>query len=165
LLDFSIRPLKRAERSWVDQAIRTEWGAPTIAVHQMLYLPSELPGFVAEQGGQKAGLATYHIDGRSCEIVSLNSWREGQGIGTALIEAVKRICRQKNCRRLWLVTTNDNTPALLFYQRRGFTIAAIYIGAVEADRRLKPEIPLTGIDGIPIRDEIELEIHLPGHRA
>ncbi|HOK32650.1 MAG TPA: GNAT family N-acetyltransferase, partial [Limnochordia bacterium] len=28
--------------------------------------------------------------------------------------------------------------------------------AVERSREIKPEIPLLGVDGIPIRDEIEL---------
>lgn len=31
---------------------------------------------------------------------------------------------------------------------------------LEEYRKIKPEIPLTGEDGIPIRDEIELEMKL-----
>ena len=33
-------------------------------------------------------------------------------------------------------------------------------GAVERSRAIKPGIPATGVDGIPIRDEIELELRL-----
>ncbi len=33
-------------------------------------------------------------------------------------------------------------------------------GAVDESRKYKPEIPLLGMDGIPIRDEIELEMAL-----
>lgn len=55
------------------------------------------------------------------------------------------------------MTTNDNTHALRFYQKRGFVITAIRVNAMEEQRKKKP-IPLTGNDGIPIRDEIELEI-------
>jgi ribosomal protein S18 acetylase RimI-like enzyme len=161
LPEFSIRPLGPGDRSWVDQAMRTEWGAQTVVVHQVLYRPSELSGFVAEQGVEKVGLLTYQIAGRECEIVTLNSWHDGRGIGTALIEAVQKICHVTDCSRLWLITTNDNTPALRFYQKRGFRIAAVHIGAVEDDRRLKPEIPASGLDGIPILDEIELEINYP----
>jgi hypothetical protein len=84
----------------------------------------------------------------------------GQGVGTALIEAVKVAAIEAGCRRLWLMTTNDNLHALGFYQRRGFRLVAVYPGAVDAARLLKPEIPLLGNDGIPIRDEIELEIAL-----
>ena len=64
------------------------------------------------------------------------------------------------CRRLWLITTNDNLPALRFYQRRGFVLAALHRDAIAASRRLKPQIPLLGLDNIPIRDELELEMAL-----
>jgi hypothetical protein len=59
-----------------------------------------------------------------------------------------------------LITTNDNVAALRFYQKRGFTLAALHKNALEQSRRLKPQIPLLGLDGIPLRDEIELEIFL-----
>ena len=56
------------------------------------------------------------------------------------------------------MTTNDNTDALRFYQRRGFRIRAVRSGAVDdARRRLKPGIPAIGDHGIPLSDEIELE--------
>ncbi len=58
---------------------------------------------------------------------------------------------------MFLITTNDNTPALRFYQRRGFRLVALRPGAIDAARRLKPGIPAVGLDGIPLRDEIELE--------
>jgi Acetyltransferase (GNAT) family len=62
------------------------------------------------------------------------------------------------CARLWLVTTNDNVDALRFYQRHGFRLAAVHRGAVDDSRgRLKPEIPVVGAYGMPLRDEIELE--------
>jgi hypothetical protein len=58
-----------------------------------------------------------------------------------------------------VVTTNDNLGALRFYQRRGFVLAALRPGAItEARRTLKPEISEIGADGIPIRDELELEL-------
>jgi ribosomal protein S18 acetylase RimI-like enzyme len=72
------------------------------------------------------------------------------------MEAIQ-LARQVNYRRIWLVTTNDNTPALRFYQKKGFIIIRIFANALQESHRLKPEIPLTGLDGIPIRDEIELE--------
>jgi RimJ/RimL family protein N-acetyltransferase len=63
-------------------------------------------------------------------------------------------------RRVWLITTNDNSDALKFYQKAGFRIVAVHRDAVALARRLKPEIPLVGENGIPIRDEIELELVL-----
>ena len=32
----------------------------------------------------------------------------------------------RSCRRLWLVTTNDNLPAVRFYQRIGLRVVAIH---------------------------------------
>jgi hypothetical protein len=56
-----------------------------------------------------------------------------------------------DCQLLTVTTTNDNLEALRFYQRRGFRLAAVDPGAVERGRRLKPEVPLLGNHGIPIR--------------
>jgi len=157
---LEIRLLTPADRDWVRRKIIETWGAETVVVHQTVYHPAELPGFIAEAEGEIAGLLTYHLEGEACEIVTLDAWRTGLGVGTALIETVKQAAGREKCRRLWLVTTNDNLPALRFYQKRGFVIAAVHVNSIEKDRRLKPEIPLTGMDGIPIRDEIELEMML-----
>jgi ribosomal protein S18 acetylase RimI-like enzyme len=157
---FALRPLGAADAAWVSRHIAEEWGSEIAVAHGAIYRPAELPGFVAESDGEAVGLLTYHIDEDACEIVTLDSQRAGQGIGTALIEAAKDAARQSGCRRLWLVTTNDNTHALRFYQKRGFILAALHRDAVAASRAIKPEIPVFGNDGIPIRDEIELEMSL-----
>jgi acetyltransferase (GNAT) family protein len=102
----------------------------------------------------------YNITGTSCEIVTINSIRPFAGVGTSLIEAVRDIALQSGCKRLWLITTNDNMNALRFYQKRGFILVAIHRNALDVSRKLKPEIPLIGNDGIPLRDEIELEMIL-----
>jgi ribosomal protein S18 acetylase RimI-like enzyme len=73
---------------------------------------------------------------------------------------VRAKARESGCRRLWLVTTNDNTPALRFYQRRDFDLVAIHRNAVQEARMLKPQIPDVGLDGIRIRHEIEMEYAL-----
>jgi DNA-3-methyladenine glycosylase I len=96
--------------------------------------------------------------GAGCEIVTLDSMNAGAGVGSALIETVRETARQSGCQRLWLVTTNDNLNALRFYQKRGLRLVALRPNAIEESRRIKPQIPLIGNDGIPLRDEIELEI-------
>lgn len=163
---IQIRPLTSSDSAWIGYFITAHWGATTVIAHGVSYTPANLPGFVAiEQNGAKesekrVGLVTYTIQGDMCEIVTLDSVQPGMGIGTALIEAVKKVAAQATCRRLWLITTNDNLNALHFYQKRGFTLAAIHKNALEQARKLKPQIPLFGDDGIPLRDEIELEIFL-----
>jgi ribosomal protein S18 acetylase RimI-like enzyme len=81
-------------------------------------------------------------------------------VGTVLIEAVKAVAREGGCKRVWLITTNDNVDALRFYQRRDFRRVGVARNAVEESRKIKPQISATGLYGIPIRDEIELEVML-----
>ncbi len=116
------------------------------------------------QAGELAGLITYTLRGQECEITSLNSVEEGKGIGTALIQAVEDAARAHGCSVLKLTTTNDNLKALGFYQKRGFVLSRLLPDAVTRARALKPEIPLIGYAGIPIRDEIELVKHLGDSR-
>jgi len=77
-----------------------------------------------------------------------------------LINAVVEQARGRKCRRVWLVTTNDNLHALAFYQKRGFELVAVHRGAVNESRKIKPVISLIGMHNIPLRDEIELEMIL-----
>ena len=157
---FELRPIQASDRDWVDSMAVKEWGAEMVVSRGRVYRLSDLPGFVAEIDGESVGLATYYVEGYACELMSINSWRENLGIGAALIDAVKEAARQADCDKLWVITTNDNTGALRFYQRRGFYLTALYPNAIDESRRLKPQIPLLGYHDIPIRDEIELEIKL-----
>ena len=157
---FQIRRLDRNDKAWVTPLLTEHWGSARTVSRGRIYQADELPGFIAMQKDKPAGLITYNIDRKECEITTMNSVVEGKGIGSALIDAVKSVATKAGCKRLWLITTNDNTNALHFFQKRGFRLVAVYRNAIEKSRRLKPEIPLTGNDGIPIRDEIELEMIL-----
>ncbi len=161
--DFVIEALGPADKGWVLEWIAEQWNAPMVVVHGQIYQPHQLPGFAARmagRGGEPVGLVTYTIEGKDCEVVTLDSRQTDHGIGTGLIEAVEKQARQAGCRRVWLVTTNDNLHALGFYQKRGFHICRVDPGAVDRSRRIKPEIPLTGNENIPIHDELELELML-----
>jgi len=109
-------------------------------------------------------LVTYVIGPAGCEIISLDSLKEGGGTGSALVDAVAAEATRRGSARLFLSTTNDNLRALGFYQRRGFELTAVRRGAVTEARRRKPAIPLIGDNDIPLRDEIELELRLPAQR-
>ncbi len=146
--------LRDADRAWLEAFIAREWGAPEVVARGAVYRPAELDGFKAVSEGQTVGLITLRVEGETCEVVTLNSLLPGAG--AALLDGAERYARARGCARLRLVTTNDNLEAVRWYQRRGLRIAAVYPGAVEAARRLKPQIPPIGAHGIPIRDEIEL---------
>jgi RimJ/RimL family protein N-acetyltransferase len=157
---FQIIPVSSDDKAWITSLLKEWWAGPLIVTRGKLHLADELPGFIAVHDGMPAGLITYDVVGDECEIVTMNSLVENRGIGTALISAVSNIALKAGCRRIWLITTNDNTAALRFYQKKCFSLVAVHRNAIERSRQLKPEIPETGNDGIPLRDEIELEIVL-----
>ena len=150
-----IVPLDDVWRDWAHAQLEA-WGMLLVVTRGELYDLTDSPGLVALRGEEPVGMLTYRLDGAACEVMSLESMVENIGAGTALLEAVAEIAREVGCRRLWLITTNDNLHAVGFYQRRGFHIAAIHVNAVAQSRKLKPQIPLMGMDGIPLRDEIEM---------
>jgi ribosomal protein S18 acetylase RimI-like enzyme len=157
---IAIRPLGADDKDWVKRFAEERWGSDMMVARGTVYYVSDLAGFVAVQGDEKIGLITYRIAGDSCEVGSLDSVRPSIGVGTALIKAVEAVARQAGCRRIWLITTNDNMNALRFYQKRGFVLVAIHRNAIEQARKIKPQISMLGEDGIPLRDEIELEMTL-----
>lgn len=155
--EFEIKPITEEYKDWIEKILKTSWGSVKIITRGKIHEANKLPGFIAVKKNEPIGLITYKINNNECEIVSLDSIIEGIGVGSALLEGVKSKATEKGCKRLWIITSNDNTRALRFYQKKGFIISAFYKNAIKESRKLKPEIPLTGIDGIPIKDEIELE--------
>jgi ribosomal protein S18 acetylase RimI-like enzyme len=145
------------DRPWIEALLREEWGGPVVVSRGILHYLLELPALIAERDGARCGLLTYRVDPAGWEIASINAVPPRLGTGTHLIDTVAHRATAAGCRRLWLITTNDNIDALRFYQRRGFTLVAVHRNAIEEARRLKPSIPAVGNHGIPLLDEIELE--------
>lgn len=141
------------------------FGGPLQARRGELIDVLTLPGFVAERNRRPVGLLTYRRENDECELAFIASFEQHRGIGTALLNALRG--EVADCARIWLVTTNDNLEALRFYQRRGFVLSGLRPGAVDdSRRRLKSRISATGSFGIPLRDELELELRLrpPGDK-
>ena len=117
-------------------------------------------GIAAMENDEIAGLITFRISDGICEIMSLDSLQEGQGIGTTLLEQVIAIARAEGCLKVSVITTNDNINAIRFYQKRGFDLVKLHRDSIKQARALKPEIPLAGQNGIPIKHEFEFELFL-----
>ena len=158
--NIQIRAVNKEDTTWIIELCNERWAGPMQITRGRAHHVDKNPGFIAVQDDKPVGVITYNIDGDQCEITLLNSLVEGKGIGSSLVEAVRDAASQAGCQRLWLITTNDNTAALRFFQKRCFSLVAVHRNALVKSRELKPEIPLTGNDGIPIRDEIELEMVL-----
>lgn len=148
------------DRPRLRQFWNEHWAGEFIVTRGIIHQPDHVHGFVVEDAAGWAGLITYKIAEDQCEVISLDGLREGEGIGTILLRKVTEEARERNCKRVFLITTNDNLYALGFYQRRDFEIVAVHRGAVNESRRIKPAIPEIGQNHIPLRDEIELEMLL-----
>jgi GNAT superfamily N-acetyltransferase len=172
--EFNIRPLERSDREWVAHFLDERWGTTQVVSRGKPVYGHLLPGFTAERVASEegedseesadkdskpdyVGLITVNAQEKECEITTLDSLEPEQGVGTALVQAVEAWAKESGIKRLWLVTTNDNLGALKFWQKRGYKLVMIHRGAIAEARRIKPQISITGLDGIPILDEIELE--------
>lgn len=158
---WQVQPLTPSQRQALEPLLRENWGGPLIASRGRLLDARLLPGLWVGEEGRLVGYLLYHPEGDQWEVALLEALEQGRGVGSALLGAVEELARRCGCKRLWLVTTNDNIHALAFYQRRGFSLAALHRDAVtEARKTLKPSLPLVGEGGIPLRDELELEKRL-----
>jgi GNAT superfamily N-acetyltransferase len=158
---LEVAPLRDdADRRWLADLWRSEWSGETMVTRGRVHRLRDLSALIARDGDRRVGAVTFRIEDDECELLSLNASEPGRGVGGELLGAVEQAARGAGCRRLWLITTNDNLDALRFYQRRGFRLAALHPGAVDQARSLKPAISEVGNFGIPIHDEIELEKRL-----
>lgn len=155
-----IRGIEEPDREWVRETLSDSWGSSRIVSRGVVHNADRLPGFIALLDQHYAGLLMYDVKEGMFEIVSLNVLEKRSGIGRALIQSAIHEARSLKCLRIWAITTNDNIAAIEFYQANRFKIARIHKDALNESRKLKPEIPYVGIDGVPIKDEIELELKL-----
>jgi len=144
----------------VRQTHESVWGSVMVARLGELLDVTDFPGFIAERQAARVGLAVVVPRGAAYEVLSLWAAERGHGVGRALMEHCFADAQARGCRRVWLITTNDNIQALGFYQHIGMDLCALHRNAVEAARKLKASIPSVGAGGIPIRHELELELVL-----
>ena len=155
-----IEKITEETRALVNQFLIDNWFSTDISIRGEIIDGTKLDGFLLQENNTIIGLVTYTFFGDICEIVSLDSKRENIGIGTAFLKEIEKIAIENNCKKMRLITTNDNIRALQFYQKRGYCLTKLYPNAMEEVRRAKPDVPLIGENSIPLRDEIELEKNL-----
>ena len=159
MAEVTVRDFLPADHDWARTLVAGFQGSRVARLGEVID-PLALEGMVAERDGAPIGLATViETPDKGLEVLLLQAEPSGIGAGTALLETARQVAMASGHHRLWLVTTNDNLPAIHFYLRRGMHVAAVHRDAVEADRALKPEIPEANpVNGLPIRDLIEMEL-------
>lgn len=155
-----IRPLTKNDQSWKEDLLNEYWGSTINVRKNELIDVAHDPGFVAVISEHPSGIITFRKGEYGLEITCLVSLIPGKGIGTKLLDQVITKAKEESVDKIWVIATNDNISGLKFYQKRGFILAALYSNSLEKARVLKPEIPQTGLENIPLRDEIELHYFL-----
>ena len=69
--------LPRLNQFWLEH-----WGGDFMVTRGTIYRPEQLEGFVIEDGDEWVGLLTYFVKDGEMEVTSLDSLREGQGLGS-----------------------------------------------------------------------------------
>ncbi len=155
--ELHIRSTRPEDSGLILELMNKYWGGEPLIVRAKAYYPSHLDGLLALQNGEIVGFLIYDMQGADCEIVVFEVLDKWNGIGTQMLGRLKQMMQSMDCRRIHLMTTNDNVDALRFYQRRGFHICGIHLDSMKASRAMKPGIPMSGEHDIPLRDEIDLE--------
>jgi len=149
-------------RPVTEEEIAADWvqftgGGPVVGLLRQ-YNPSDVDGLSwHEPATGKSGVVTWSIDGERAEITSVHAEPPGGGTGTRLMDLAEAELRRHGVRSVVLATTNDNIRALNFYTRRGYRLTRVHADAMDRVRVVKPGVPMTGRDGIPLRDMWELE--------
>ena len=155
---MQVRRASQDDRTWIAEVIVGEFASTRLVSRGRVHEDASLlDGFVVESDGRPVGCALWHEVEGDAELAVIVTTYRGAGAGTALLDAVVEFAREHSWKRLWLITTNDNTDAIRLYQRAGWEWVAWHRDGVTDARDLKPELPELGAHGIPIRHEIELE--------
>ena len=153
----NIEKITERTRELVNKFLIENWYSTDMSVRGDIIDGTKLDGFILLDDNKVIGLGTYKFYGDICEIVTFDSKRENIGIRTSVLRLIEQVAVENHCKRMQLITINDNLRALQFYQKRGYRLTKIYKDAMDEVRKVKPYVPLIGENGIPLRDELELE--------
>src|SRR5581483_1751994 len=142
---------RRAARELFEQ----DFGRTKVVAFGEVMDIDQMPALVAIRHSAPAGALAYRLMGDTLHIVALATdpmWQRS-GVGATLIAEAELLARRLKLSRLLVATTNDNLPALYFYQRRGYRLTALEPNSVTDHTHQE----VAGFAGIPVRDEIRLE--------
>ena len=155
---MSRRRIEDNDREAISAFIERHWHSRIVMSRGRAYRPHEHEGFIEWRDDEIVGLLTMAYEDEALQVLTLNSMLEGERIGSALMLMAIEDARERDIDRIWLTTTNDNVRAFGFYQKLGFRLVQVNVGVVDEARKVKPQIPELGQEGIPIHDELVFEL-------
>ena len=150
-----VREATDADRAAARELFARDFGRTKIVAYGEVMDIDQMPALVAVRYADPSGALAYRLHGDALHIVALATdpmWQRS-GVGGHLVAEAELIARRLNLRRLVVSTTNDNLPALYFYQRRGYRMTDF----VPSSIIMHTGQEVAGFAGIPVRDEIRLE--------
>ncbi len=146
------------EKQIISDFMTRHWGSPRMLVGMHTYDVTEIEAHgLFDAAGDLLAFASWKLRDRTIVLCALHALREGNRFATLLLGEIKALAQRIGARSIRSMVTNDNMPALVFYQKNGFRFATLYVGAVDAYRPVMPGMITHGHLGLPIHDALELE--------
>jgi ribosomal protein S18 acetylase RimI-like enzyme len=150
-----VREATDADRLAVRELFQRHFGRANIVAYGAVMDIDAMPALVAMRRDEPSGALAYRQLGDALHIVALATdpmWQRS-GVGGYLVAEAELLARRLDLRRIVVTATNDNLPALYFYQRRGYRLTDLIPDSISVQTQQKS----AGFGGIPVRDEIRLE--------
>ncbi|HEY2907490.1 MAG TPA: GNAT family N-acetyltransferase [Vicinamibacterales bacterium] len=153
-----VREATEADRRAARALFERDFGRTKIVAFGEIIDIEEMPALVAVRHHEPSGALAYRLVGDALHIAALATdpmWQRS-GVGGHLVAEAELLANRLSLARIVVATTNDNLPALYFYQRRGYRLTALVVDSITAHTREA----FAGFAGIPVRDEVRLEKRL-----
>lgn len=150
-----VREASASDRVKALELFKRDFGPAQLVSYGEAISLDNAAALVAETDGEIAGALAWRPFDGALHILALATdpmWQRA-GVGGHLVAEAELLARRQNWPRVIVTITNDNLPALYFYQRRAYRLSAILRDSIAAHTRDEKAV---GFAGIPILDEIQL---------
>jgi len=150
-----VREANDQDRAEARVLFERDFGRTRIVAYGQVIDIDQMPALVAQMHQDISGALAYRQYGDALHIVALATdpmWQRS-GVGGHLLVEAELLARRLNLTRLVVATTNDNLPALYFYQRHGYRLTELVPNSIIEHTHQQ----VAGFSGIPVCDEIRLE--------
>jgi ribosomal protein S18 acetylase RimI-like enzyme len=155
---LSIRPATATDYARIKELSHYFWEETDVDCFDRQYDVLACPAFLACDGDDVVGLASYAVevgwDAIVLVMLNLLPGYQGRGAGWALLDAMREEAVERDLRRVLVVTSNDDLPALALYQRYGFRLTEVIPGRIASHHGAS----VPGFAGILVLDELRLAL-------
>jgi len=155
-IEYTIhKVLSDKEREAIREFVLRFWGEEEQLTFDRKFVVTDLPAFLAKSGNTIIGFVSFAEVNDVILIAALGILPKYQdaGVGKSLIKKVEAETKRLEKKKLLVSTSNDDLPALAFYQSIGFQIYEVKPNIIAE----KHGTVLKGIGRLPIRDELRMQ--------